>query len=148
MKKRTKLLGIIAIGAIIAVSTLALAGCDNGSTNSDQNTPPSDNTPTTGTIIVKNEEREYSIRHVTILDKETNSYIVDERVAIGINGGSQSFTVPPGKYIVTIQDDDADWYAINGSYYSLSSLQVAVTAGTTKTVIYNTDRNRDNLIVQ
>jgi hypothetical protein len=30
MKKLYKLLGIIAIGAVIVVSTLALAGCDNG----------------------------------------------------------------------------------------------------------------------
>jgi hypothetical protein len=82
------------------------------------------------------------------MDRETNSYVVDERVTIALNGGSQSFTVPPGKYIVTIQDDDGDFYRQHNYYFNIASLQFTVTAGATKTVIYNFEDSSSNLILR
>jgi hypothetical protein len=150
MKRFYELLAIIAFGAI---TVIGLAGCNDGNggsdiTGTDNGTGNGNSTGNVGTIIVRNEEKDYSIRQVIIFDQETYSQIVDERVAIGINGGSKSFTVPPGKYIITIEDDDAEYYAQRGYYFSLSSLQFTVTAGGTKTVIYNLDKNQNNLIVE
>ncbi|GHU28236.1 hypothetical protein FACS1894172_20920 [Spirochaetia bacterium] len=69
-------------------------------------------------------------------------------MSIAPNGGTKSFTLSKGKYVVRIEDDDAQWYKDYGYYYTMESLQFSLEPGMTKTVIYNSDKNEDNLIVQ
>jgi hypothetical protein len=133
MKKLYNLLGIITIGAVIVVSTLAFTGCDNGTTSNAGNNTGNNGgnntavTPTTGTITINNTSGNYVIAWVKVNDVTTKNDILDESASIAAKGGSETYTVDPGKYIVTIRD---------GSGYNASSTQFQLNAGGSKTLTF------------
>jgi hypothetical protein len=118
MKKKALLFGLIGMMLVLA---LALTGCPDPNTN---DTP----TPTTATITINNSSGEYKITRVTVLDAATNNNeVLNEKVDIGIKGGSKSFTVDPGKFIVKVTDEAND---------TLTSTQFTLAAGGTKSLTY------------
>jgi uncharacterized membrane protein len=57
----------------------------------------------------------------------TGNAVTDESASIAVKGGSKTYTVDPGKYIVTIWDD---------SDYEASSTQFQLNAGGSKTLTF------------
>jgi hypothetical protein len=129
MKTRMVLTGIF---GILLIFGLILTGCDTGtnggSDTSGNNTGGGkEETPTTGNITIKNTSGNYAIAWVEVTDVTTGNAIIDEAVSIATKGGSKTYTVDPGKYIVTIWDD---------SDYDTSSTQFQIYAGGSRTLTF------------
>lgn len=125
MKKKMIFMGIFSVMLILG---MVLAGCPNDSSDSgsktEEETKPA---PTTATITVTNNSGEYKITRVVARDADTGNQALNESVEIAIKGGSQSFTVDPGKYTVTVTDSYGD---------SRSSVQFTLAAGGSKSLTY------------
>jgi hypothetical protein len=118
MKKKALVLGLI---SMMLVSALALTGCSDP----DDDTPPPASTPTTGTVTITNNSAERAITRVSVLDADTQLPVTNEPASIAIRGGSKSFTVDPGKYLVRVTDDANN---------QVTSTQFTLTAGGSKSL--------------
>jgi archaellum component FlaG (FlaF/FlaG flagellin family) len=130
MKNKLFVTGIL---SILLVVGLILAGCDTGtnggsdSGDNSNNSGENNETPTTGKVIIKNTSGNYAIAWVEVNDVTTGNAVVDEATTIATKGGSKTYTIDPGKYIVTIWDD---------SDYEVSSVQFQLNAGGSKTLTF------------
>jgi archaellum component FlaG (FlaF/FlaG flagellin family) len=128
MKNKRFVTGIF---SILLVFGLMLAGCDTGTNGG--NDPVNNNggekneTPTTGSITIKNTSGNYAIYWVEVDDVTTGNAVIDEAATIATKGGSKTYTVDPGKYIVTIWDVED---------YDYSSVQFQLNAGGSKTLTF------------